>query len=383
MIYKYTQDIDTVVLDYKTDNTIDTVFQVNNNDSISTTQDDLIRIKSSINKDAIENIIFQGQRRDSLISKKKIEYKGPKIIIPSNDSIIKARSIKEGIPYVLTSKQFKDLSQQNIFNNFSSDIKNLNKKFINPDLYIFNTREDLEQVNNYQHYISYPDQYKRIYKRIKTRATNDWLLGFLIISIIILGWSKLFFNKYLNQIIQAVYNFRLANTLFRDKNAFLKRLNILLNIIFIINVSVFMTQIMNYYSFNPFKIHTVYYLLFFLIVVPLIFFIKSIILTATGNLFLSTEIYREYIYNVYLINKNIGIYLLPIVLCILYINELIMPYFIIAGIGIIGYFYLIRIFRSIQIIFQKGVSKFYLFLYLCTLEILPVIWSVKIILLYV
>ncbi len=383
MIYKYTQDIDTVDINYKTENTIDTVLQIDNKDSISTTQDNIIKIKPSIDKDAIENIIFQSHRRDSLISKKQIEYKKPELVVPLNDSIITSKSIKEGIPYILTHKQFKDLSQQKIINSLSSKMNKRDFKSINPYLHVFNVKEDLEQVNNYKHYISYPDQYKRIRKKIISRATNEWLLGFLILSIIILGWSKLFFNKYLNQIIQAVYNFRLANTLFRDKNTFLKRLNVLLNIIFIINVSVFITQIMSYYSFNPFGIHLIYYFLFFLLVLPLIFFIKSIVLTATGNLFLSIDIYKEYIYNIYLLNKNVGIYLLPVTLCILYINELIMPYFIMAGILIIGYFYLIRIFRSMQIIFHKGVSKFYLFLYLCTLEILPVVWLVKVILLYI
>jgi len=45
--------------------------------------------------------------------------------------------------------------------------------------------------------------------------------------------------------------------------------------------------------------------------------------------------------------------------------------------GLIAIFYLMSIIRSIYFAFREGISIFYLILYLCALEILPILLVVK------
>ncbi len=49
-----------------------------------------------------------------------------------------------------------------------------------------------------------------------------------------------------------------------------------------------------------------------------------------------------------------------------------------SGIILIGIFYLLRIFRFIRINLSKQMNIFYLFLYLCAVEIFPILYIVKI-----
>ncbi|NPA67742.1 MAG: DUF4271 domain-containing protein, partial [Chlorobi bacterium] len=43
-----------------------------------------------------------------------------------------------------------------------------------------------------------------------------------------------------------------------------------------------------------------------------------------------------------------------------------------------GIFWLLRIFRYVKINLQKHTNSLYLFLYLCTVEIIPVLYFIKI-----
>ena len=71
--------------------------------------------------------------------------------------------------------------------------------------------------------------------------------------------------------------------------------------------------------------------------------------------------------------KNLGIYLIPIVIGIAYIHEKLKIYVVYAGIVLFVLAYFLKFYKGIQIIIKKDVLIFYLILYLCTLEILPVL----------
>ena len=51
--------------------------------------------------------------------------------------------------------------------------------------------------------------------------------------------------------------------------------------------------------------------------------------------------------------------------------------FVEAGIIVLGFMYLVRVIRLLIIFLNRNISIFYLILYLCALEILPVLIVVK------
>lgn len=100
---------------------------------------------------------------------------------------------------------------------------------------------------------------------------------------------------------------------------------------------------------------------------------RHLICIATGNLSGQKEIFNEYLLTVYQSYRfsSIIIYLLTILM--LYSTAGPSMTFINIGILILGFFYLLRIFRLFLIFLKRNISLLYLFLYLCCLEILPIL----------
>ncbi|MFM1932907.1 MAG: hypothetical protein RL226_2210 [Bacteroidota bacterium] len=114
-----------------------------------------------------------------------------------------------------------------------------------------------------------------------------------------------------------------------------------------------------------------------LLIVFLVFVLKLIVMEAASSLSVKNDLLREYRANTLLFTILTGILLTP--LCIgtsltIGKNE---EWIWIIGIAIYLCFYLIRLWRGAISALQQGVRFYYIILYLCTLEILPLAVLIK------
>ena len=105
--------------------------------------------------------------------------------------------------------------------------------------------------------------------------------------------------------------------------------------------------------------------------------IRHISCFLTGNISGEDEAFREYLYAVYQSYRISAIILFIIVILLAYTFFLPVKVFFTVGIIVLSLMYLIRIVRLLIIFINRNLSIFYLILYLCALEILPVGVSVK------
>jgi hypothetical protein len=94
-------------------------------------------------------------------------------------------------------------------------------------------------------------------------------------------------------------------------------------------------------------------------------------------IFEKQQLINEQIHSSYLINKNIGLMLLPIVFTAVYTNQIISNVILFSGLIIFAIATLYRLVRGFQIILKNGVLLYYAILYLCTLELLPLVIGSK------
>jgi hypothetical protein len=86
----------------------------------------------------------------------------------------------------------------------------------------------------------------------------------------------------------------------------------------------------------------------------------------------------EYAYYAFLSIKGAGLFLYPILVFLEY-SQLSNFSSIVAGLIVCATFYILRLVRGMLILINSGgVSVFHLFLYLCGLEIIPLIVIIKI-----
>jgi hypothetical protein len=105
--------------------------------------------------------------------------------------------------------------------------------------------------------------------------------------------------------------------------------------------------------------------------------LRHIVCFLTGIASDSQDVFREYLISVYQSYRFSAVFLSIIIIMIFYASIIAVGDLIIAGLIIVGIMYLIRVIRLFVIFINRSISIFYLILYLCALEILPVLIIAK------
>lgn len=219
-------------------------------------------------------------------------------------------------------------------------------------------------------------------KALTKRMSNDkgWISGIILLIVLILVITRLYFQKYLSPIFASVFNIQVAEKLLREKSVLVRRVFFLLNLVFLLSSSLFIYLCILHFNI---QIPIQNKFLVFLSITGLLFLflvIRLVLQNTVGIIFESTGLFKEFIHNTYLINKNLGLYILPMVISVFYLKQ---PFaeiiFYISG-GLIVISQLYRYIRALQIILKQNVFLLYSILYLCTLEILPALVGIKFVL---
>jgi hypothetical protein len=208
----------------------------------------------------------------------------------------------------------------------------------------------------------------------KSRQSDyDWLTFVLIASFLLIGWTRLFFSKYFMALIKSFHSYNYASSLYYGKNSLTIRASTLLNFTFFITAGTFLFQVLNHYDVNVSRLDPVIQFL----LLPAFFFawyIWNYLTTGfIGFVFLRQQSFQEYFHNYNLYRKILGIALFPVILVLQYISPEYKPEILLIGSIVFGIFYFTHILRGLFIFIKKNVSIFYLILYLCALEFLPLV----------
>ena len=194
----------------------------------------------------------------------------------------------------------------------------------------------------------------------------------LFISFLLLVWLYVSNFKQVNQVIKGFYLSRYANQLSRDEFSPGNRVTVFLTLLFVLTLSLFISQTLSYYGIGNFANNFSRLYLISTAAVTLIYLIKLITVSLTGFIFQAQKVSTDYVMTIFLYCNTLGLFMFPVVICLAFVRQVSPAVFIYAGIIMIALFISTRIFRGF-IIWMNGLrgSTFYLFLYLCALEILP------------
>jgi hypothetical protein len=214
------------------------------------------------------------------------------------------------------------------------------------------------------------------YKRFQTNT--DWIFWTYIIIVLLFVWIQVFYRKYITGLFNSGISYHVSYKLHSDKNAVSRRISVVLNFIYTISFSLLLFKFVQYLgvrskAFNGFSL--------FLLVLNLVILFslsKVILQKLIGFVFDRLELINEYLHHVYVFNKILGIILLPLSFAAFYTPENITEILLLATIVIYILSVLFKIIRGFQIIINHDIFILYTILYLCTLEILPIIIGYKI-----
>jgi hypothetical protein len=214
--------------------------------------------------------------------------------------------------------------------------------------------------------------------REKNYSATDWLTGILLFVLVLFASVKAGYSKYISSLFQSLVNYPTAFRMFREKNYSILHGAFRLEVMYYIVFSIFIFQVIVMVS--PDKSFFSLPLYGKTMAAVVIYFIaKKLAYHALGSIFIGASDTSEFLFNMDNFNRGAGIVLFPIVALIVYY-----PYenpmgAVFLGVLTTSVFYVMLLKRGISILLKKQFPIFYLFLYLCTLEILPLLLIYKIV----
>jgi hypothetical protein len=202
-----------------------------------------------------------------------------------------------------------------------------------------------------------------------------WVHAIVLICFTLLVVLRVYDFRRISMLVQGFVRPAAVATLYREESALTSRVSFFLIVNFILMSTLFLWQAAAYSS--ELDIQPVAALWIALTIFG-VYVVKIISTRMLGFVFEVKEAAREYAYNIVLFNKTVGLLLFPVTLLLAYARQIPSSWLIGLGLGLWGLVLLYRLLRLSFIGFSvRGVSIFYIILYLCTLEILPVLVIIK------
>ncbi len=206
----------------------------------------------------------------------------------------------------------------------------------------------------------------------------DWLTIVFLVILLLIAVIKNNFSEQLSSLFSLLYSDKYYSDFGKVKPLIWNNFNILFFLIFILVSAVMIYYSLNAYVNDSFRFDLGYFLK--ILAGVLIY----LVVRYTFEVILSSlfEIFEEYKFFSFVKLSNlflISVYLLPVLLFITYVNSSQYVIFIGAALIFLALVILFRYIKALQYDRINFSNIFYLFLYLCALEIAPIILIYKLI----
>lgn len=207
---------------------------------------------------------------------------------------------------------------------------------------------------------------------------TDWLTILMFVALALLASVRFTFANYVSSLFQSVVNYSTSSRMFRERNYSILSGAFRLDVLYYTIFSVFILQILGFFSIGNQRPGIFYYGKILGLVI-LYFVLKKFLYKLLGIIFKGIPETSEFIFNIDNFNRVTGIILIPVVALLAFYPYQYMFVIVIAGIATVFGLYFILLVRGISILLRKQFSILYLFLYLCTLEFLPLLLIFKVV----
>ncbi len=219
-------------------------------------------------------------------------------------------------------------------------------------------------------------QVKTLNSPSRSNYPSDWIVLSFLGCFIILAWVQFFYFKRMKQILYAPLSQRFLNLLTKEGNLFKERISIALTLVYLFSYSLFLSLILKEYvpgHLARFGAPQVFALC--AVATSLFWMLKIYIISLLGTVFRTYFTTKDYLQNILVSIFTTGLILLPLLILTIFLHSDILLYITMISICLL---YIFRVMRGYFIgISMKKFSYLFLFVYLCTLEILPLLVILK------
>lgn len=285
----------------------------------------------------------------------------------------------DSLQFNLLSTDVEEVNWQMDFN-FTTQFNDTAYTLIDPLFFEDNTlkisRKENSKLNNTTRQLTETQQPAFDHERQKTDEklliNYDWLFGLLVLSVFLVGLIRVRFDRYLKDLFLSLLYPTLKENKLTVVNMSNRFPSYLLGFLFYFNSAIFVFQLSEIlhtpFPFGlsgPLIIPVAFLFLF------LIFSLKFIFYRVAGNIFGISVTIRRYLMQLADGSRIFGLIILPFILLIPFSTETVAAVLYKMVIVLFSFLYLMQIARAVKNNLTSIFSLYYIILYLCALEIVP------------
>lgn len=212
---------------------------------------------------------------------------------------------------------------------------------------------------------------------------KDSIFYYIVGLVLYVALMRLFFYKYVTTMFTLFFRATLRQQQLREQLLQAPLPALLMNFFFVVSLATYCTFIATHFSL-PFVSDFWTTLGYAVLIIAGIYIIKFLFLNIVGWIFGISNVTDTYIFIVFLINKMIGIFLLPVIALLAFPTPVLLSvmltvsYILIAGMLFYRFIISYRPVRS-----EIKLNRFHFFLYLCAFEIAPLLLIYKVLITFV
>ncbi len=208
----------------------------------------------------------------------------------------------------------------------------------------------------------------------KRETSGKEYLFYTVTGILLLFAAfKQVFPKYFADLMRVFFRNTMKAKQIREQLTQTPLPSLLLNIFFAVTMGLYITLVLRHYNMSPFQS---FWLLFLYCIIGLIaiYAVKYVGLRFFGWLFSMQEVADSFSFIVFIINKAIGIFIIPFLILIAFSQNDMLRVAIILSWCCIGALLIYRFILTYSIVRGRlTVNPFHFFLYLCAFELAPLL----------
>lgn len=215
------------------------------------------------------------------------------------------------------------------------------------------------------------------------REDKDTLFYFLAGLLLYYALVKVFFRKYVDNIMTLFFRVTMRQQQIRDQMLQTPLASLFLNILYLLSGGMYILFLTRHYGVKVTDNNWLM-LAYGAGLLLAVYFGKFILLKLAGWIFNISAATDTYIFIVFLVNKIIGILLLPVLVMMAFPYPPLFPVVLTLSYIMLGLFFGYRFIISYKPIRNEiKVTRFQFFLYLCAFEIAPLLLIYKVLLVFV
>lgn len=206
---------------------------------------------------------------------------------------------------------------------------------------------------------------------------DDWIILVILAAAFLYSILRQFSQKFIHEVTRFFFFRGIGDPASRDIGGLFHWESTIINLVSFISLALFAYCSAQFYDLIPSGISGFLFWLISFGIIIVIITLRHGICLITGSLSEEDEAFNEYLITVYQSYRFMALILFVLVILVTYTGLLPPKTIFHLGFFSMAAFYLMRIIRLFLIFIKRNIPILYLILYLCALEFLPVLMTVK------